>query len=120
MPATAELDVDAGQPQRVAQRDPVGGALGGLDAGEPRDAEHVALADRAGARSAAAVAGAIVIAPLAIATRAVSGFAPTSTMWAAPASSKWVSFGACGTHSTVTDFARLRGWSTSVPLKSAT
>lgn len=25
-----------------------------------------------------------------------------------------------GTHSTVTDFARLRGWSTSVPLATAT
>src|SRR5438093_902113 len=45
------------------------------------------------ARTAAAVAGAIAILPLAIAVRTVSGFAPTSTMWAAPLSSKWVSVG---------------------------
>src|SRR5690606_8688866 len=41
-------------------------------------------------RITAAVSGAIVIRPVAIATRSVSGLCPTSTMRALPASSKWV------------------------------
>ena len=43
------------------------------------------------ARTALAVAISITTMPLAIATRSVSGLAPTSTMRAAPAASKWVS-----------------------------
>ena len=42
--------------------------------------------------ASARVAGAMTTAPEATATRSVSGFSPTSTMRAAPAASKWVSF----------------------------
>jgi hypothetical protein len=42
-----EVDQHRAHEQRVAQRDQVGGALGGLDAGHPGHVEHVALAHRA-------------------------------------------------------------------------
>jgi hypothetical protein len=38
-----EVDGDARQRQRVAQRNEVGGALGRRDRGDPRDEQHVAL-----------------------------------------------------------------------------
>ena len=47
-----EVDGDAGQPDRVAQRDEVGGALGAHDPGDPRHGQRVAL--RARPRRAAA------------------------------------------------------------------
>ena len=39
-----ELDRDARERQRVAQRNEFRGPLGGLDRGDPRHAQHVALA----------------------------------------------------------------------------
>ena len=39
-----ELDADARQRQRMTQRDQLGGALGRLDRGDARDADHVTLA----------------------------------------------------------------------------
>src|SRR5262245_22475582 len=42
-------------------------------------------------RTSANVAGNMRMRPVATATRAVMAFSPTSTMWAAPAASKWVS-----------------------------
>ena len=38
-----EVDTDVGQRQRMAQRDQLGGALGGLDGRDAGDADHVAL-----------------------------------------------------------------------------
>ena len=52
------VDVDVVEAQRVAERDQLAGALGGLDAGDAGGAEDVALRRVAG-RDRAAVAGAI-------------------------------------------------------------
>ena len=57
-----------------------------------RDAEHVALPDLARADRRARSPPTSSTTPLAIATRAVSGLAPTATMCAAPRASKCVSF----------------------------
>jgi hypothetical protein len=78
-----EIDRDPGNRQRMAQRHQVAGALGAHDGGDARDAQHVAFF--------ASVSGFMRIVPAATATRCVSVFAPTSTIWAWPVSSKWVS-----------------------------
>jgi len=43
--ARAELDLDVSERQRVAERDRIGGALGGEDAGQPRHLHHAALGE---------------------------------------------------------------------------
>ena len=78
----------------MAQRHELGGALGALDRGDAGDAEHVALLRAAAGRSAPASPAASGSTPLARATRCVSALAATSTMWAWPPASKWLS--GCG------------------------
>ena len=100
--SSVELDDDARDRDRMAQRHQLGGALGALDRGDARDAEHVALLAAARTGSAPASPAASRCGRPRTATRCVSGLSPTSTMWAWPESSKWVS----GLHRTATG----RGW----------
>ena len=74
------VDRDRGQRQRVAQRDQVGGALRRHDAGEPRDREHVALGDVAGADALERLRAASRRGRRRSATRSVSSLSETSTM----------------------------------------
>ncbi len=77
--------------QRVTQRDQLGGALGGHDAGEARDAQHVALFRACRPHHAPGSRPASPPGARAVALRSVSGLPETSTIAALPGASKWVS-----------------------------
>ncbi len=70
-----EVDRDPRQRQRVAQRDQLRRALGGLDRGDARDPQHVALLRASRRRSARASPAASRCGPPAIATRFVTSLA---------------------------------------------
>ena len=76
------------QRQRMAERDQVGGALGGADAGQPRHAEGIALRAACVHQRAPAPPAASGPWPRATARRAVTGLPPTSTMRASPLRTK--------------------------------
>ena len=74
----------------MAERDQVGGPLGGHDAGDLGDGAHVALLACAGRAPAPASAASSAPGPSATASRAVAGLAETSTIRARPSASRWV------------------------------
>src|SRR5450432_1192678 len=101
----------------MTQRDQLARALRRLDAGESRDAEHVALADRAGGNR---LDGCRLHRDPTARDRRPRGLRLRADLDHVGVARivevrELVFF-----HSTVTDLARLRGWSTSVPLPSAT
>ncbi len=121
-PVDGQVDVAAGQAHRVTERNQLGRPSGGHDPGQPRHRQDVSLAPDAPepppaeARSTRRkVSRFILTAAEAVAARSVSGLAATSTMRAAPRASTCDRRG-LAFHSTVTLLARLRGWSTSLPL----
>lgn len=84
-----ELRTDAGQCDRVTERNQVARPFRRLDRSDPRDAEDIpsfAEPDWISAR----VAGFMKMLPAARATREVSALLPTSTICAWPLLSKWV------------------------------
>ena len=85
-----QVDLDPGDRQRVAQRDQVGGALGPHDAGHPGHGQGVALGQAGRGEQLKGLGGEHDPQP-AVATRSVSGLAETSTIRAAPWSSRWLS-----------------------------
>ena len=89
--ATCEVDLHAVDGDRVAQRDQVGGALGGLDAGDPRHRERVALGHAAAAQQARPPRPRPGPGRSPSPSRTVTSLPETSTIRAAPLSSTWVS-----------------------------
>ena len=84
------LDADERQRERVTQRDQLGGALGRLDARDPRHPEHVALGRVAGEDRVRGLGRDPHDSPRHRAPLAV-GFSPTSTIRARPDESRCVS-----------------------------
>ena len=78
-----QLDVHAGNRQRVAERDERRGLLGRHDAGEARRLQRIALLHGAAADLRSASRD-IRIDPRAIASRSVTGLSPTSTIFTRP------------------------------------
>ena len=81
--STTRSTVDPVDRDRVAQRDEVGGALGGLDSGDPRDRERIPLRHLAAQQRHDARRDSITR-PVAVAVRTVTSLPETSTMRAAP------------------------------------
>ena len=71
----------------MAQRDERGGLLGRHDAGEPRGLQRIALLDARRCGSARSASRDMRIDPRAIASRAVTGLSPTSTILTRPRAS---------------------------------
>ena len=86
----AKRHVDAGDPQRMAQRDEIGRALGGEDAGGAGDAEHVALRGVADADHAQGGGRHAEDGARDRLTDASRPLPETSTMRASPSGERWV------------------------------
>src|SRR5688572_3064101 len=105
-----EVDIDTGEAQWMAERNQIRRALCGLNAREARDAEHVAFADAARGDFLRGGGGHRDRATRDRDTRGLRLRADLHHVGRAFV----VEVSESLAHSTVTDLARLRGWSTSV------
>ena len=87
---TCEVDGDPVDRDRVAQRDEVGRALGRLDAGDARDGQGVTLGHAGTAQQRDDLGRDQSTRPDAVAVRTETSLPETSTIRAAPRSSRWV------------------------------
>ena len=85
-----DVDRDLAELQRMAERDQVGGLLGGHDPGDPRRADHVALPGVARENRLEEWPRPMRTWPSATATRLVASLSETSTMRASPSAPRWV------------------------------